>query len=142
MSNQLHSDETSRRKQVKFRADEELVERFDAMIENSDEYQHRSEALKASMRRMLGAADETAGPMEPPAEEELRSAYMSLVALANHAGYIPHKVAINELSTSLGKSAELVERSILNELRSRGYLAHKTTWNGSYRAWKMRGVEE
>jgi hypothetical protein len=142
MSQQLHSGETSRRKQVKFRADEGLVEEFDAFIENSDEYEHRSTGLKAAMRRMLGDADESDAPREPPADEELRTAYMALVGLANYAGIIPHKIATNELSTRLGKSQELVERTVLAELRSRGYLAHKTTWNSSYRAWKLRGVDE
>jgi Arc/MetJ-type ribon-helix-helix transcriptional regulator len=142
MSNQLHRGEGDRRKQVKFRAGSDLVDEFDAMVQNSDEYQSRAEALRATMKRMLGDIAESDTPREPPADEELRTAYLTLVSLANYAGLIPHKIAINELSTRLGKSQELVERSVLAELRNRGYLAHKTTWNSSYRAWKLRGVDE
>lgn len=142
MSKQVHDGETSRRKQVKFRADGELVERFDAMVENSEEYEHRSDALKAAMRRMLGAADTTDAPRIPPKDEELRSAYLCLVELANQSGHIPDELVRNELSTRLGKSAKLVERSILTELRRRGYLQLKVGWSSEYRGWKVRGVDE
>jgi len=141
MSNQLHSGESERRQQVKFRANSELVERFDEMVAESDEYSSRTDALNALMRRELGAADEHRAPLEPPADEELRSAYLTLVELSNHEGTIPHEIATAELSMQLCKSQKVIGRRVLGKLRSRGYLRQLTNWNGSERSWKLRGMD-
>jgi len=143
MSKQLHRGEQDRRQQVKFRADEQLVAEFDAWVEASDEYDSRAEALRASMRRTLGDADETGAPREPPADEELRTAYLTLVSLANYRGTVPHKIAIHELTTKLAKSEDIINRSVLGELRNRGYLQQLVSKSDtSDRAWRVRGVED
>ena len=141
MSKQIHDGEGDRRKQVKFRAGAELVERFDALVETSEEYSNRSDALRAAMRRMLGNGDEHAAPLAPPTDDELREAYLTLVGLSNYAGVVPHDIATSELSTRLAKSQEIVERRVLGKLRSRGYLQQLTNVQGTERAWKLRGLD-
>ena len=141
MSKQIHDGENDRRKQVKFRAGAELVERFDALVETSEEYSNRSDALRAAMRRMLGNGDEHAAPLAPPTDDELREAYLTLVGLSNYAGVVPHDIATSELSTRLAKSQEIVERRVLGKLRSRGYLQQLTNVQGTERAWKLRGLD-
>ena len=142
MSNQLHNGESDRRMQVKFRSDAGLVERFDALVEQSDQYDNRSEALRAGMERMIGSADETGAPQKPPTDNDhLREAYLTLVALANPDGVIPHELAVAELSTKLGKSRKVIERNILRKLRKRGYLGQKVNSIATDRSWKLRGVD-
>lgn len=141
MSKQIHDGENDRRKQVKFRAGAELVERFDALVETSEEYSNRSDALRSAMRRMLGNGDEHAAPLAPPTDDELREAYLTLVGLSNYAGVVPHDIATAELSTRLAKSQEIVERRVLGKLRSRGYLQQLTSVQGTERAWKLRGLD-
>lgn len=139
MSKQIHNGEADRRKQVKFRADSSLIEQFDEMVEQSDEFDHRADALRAAMRRSIGAADESSAPLEPPVEEELRTAYLTLVRLSNFAGIIPHDIAVAELSTTLAKNQKVIERRILGKLRRRGYLQHICNIQGTDRSWKLRG---
>jgi len=143
MSNQLPHSDDGGQKQMKVRADEELVERFDAHVEQSSEYSSRAEAIRAAMKRVLGSAEETAAPRMPPTDDDtLREGYMTLVAIANPDGVIPHELATAELSAALGKSQKVVERAVLAKLRSRGYLQQKTNFGTSYRSWKLRGVED
>lgn len=142
MSKQIHNGEGDRRQQVKFRAPESLIEEFDAFVDAAEEYDHRAHALRAAMRRMLGEADEADAPRQPPVEEELRTSYLALVALANYAGIVPHEVATVELSTRLGKNQKVIEKTVLTELRKRGYLRQLTNIQGTDRAWKVRGYDE
>ncbi|PSP92312.1 hypothetical protein BRC87_00505 [Halobacteriales archaeon QS_4_66_20] len=141
MSKQIHDGEGDRPQQVKFRAGAELVERFDALVETSEEYSNRSDALRSAMRRMLGSGDEHAAPLAPPTDDELREAYLTLVGLSNYAGVVPHDIATSELSTRLAKGQEVVERRVLGKLRSRGYLQQLTNVQGTERAWKLRGLD-
>lgn len=141
MSNQLHRGESDRRQQVKFRCDERLVEEFDEMVADSDEYDNRSDALRAGMVRMVdGGNFET--PREPPAEEPLRSAYLALIPLTSPKGIVPHHVAVSELQSATGKSKTIIERRVLGKLANRGYIKHLTNWQGSARSWKVWGVDE
>ena len=141
MSKQIHDGEGDRPQQVKFRARAELIERFDALVETSEEYSNRSDALRAAMRRMLGSGDEHAAPLAPPTDDELREGYLTLVGLSNYAGLVPHDIATNELSTRLGKNQKVVERRVLGELRKRGYLQQLTNRQSTNRAWKLRGMD-
>lgn len=142
MSKQIHDGEADRRKQVKIRADAALVERFDAHVERSEEYGNRAEAIRAMMKRTLGNADETGAPQVPPTDDDqLREGYMTLVAIANPDGVIPHDLAVAELSTALGRSQKVVERTVLGKLRKRGYIGQKTNFTTSNRSWKLRGVD-
>lgn len=140
MSKQIH-DEGDRRKQVKFRADESLIDEFDALVETNDEYDNRSDALRGAMRRMLGDADESDAPREPPVEETLRTAYLTLIGMANHRGIVPHDIAVAELSTQLARSQSIVNRRVLGKLRKRGYLRQLVGERTVDRAWQVRGME-
>ena len=141
MTKKLHDGESDRRKQVKFRAPRSLVEQFDEWVEQHDEHDNRTDALKSAMRRMIDQED-TQAPRQPPADEELRTAYLSLVSLCNHDGTIPHEIAVNELATKLSKPQKVVERRVLQKLRQRGYLRHLTTVQGTYRSWTVRGYRD
>lgn len=140
MSKQIH-DETNRRKQVKFRADCELVEQFDHYVKTVDEYDNRADALRAAMTRMIGNVNESVAPLQPPTDEQLRTGYLAFVDLSNYDGIVPHEVATAELSTRLGKSQGVVERVIIGKLRKQNYIRQMTDWQGRNRAWKLRGMD-
>jgi Arc/MetJ-type ribon-helix-helix transcriptional regulator len=139
MSNQLHSGESDRRKQVKFRADAELVSEFDEWVDQSDDYQSRADALRGAMRQMLG--DSTDAPLQPPADDDLRTAYLTMVQLANSDGIVPDDLATAELSVQLGQSERIVRRAYLAKLRERAYLGYQTNFTGSERSWTVRGLD-
>lgn len=140
MSKQIHAGESDRRRQIKFRAPEQLIERFDEFVKHS-EHSSRSDALREAMRASVTPADQRETPREPPVEQELREAYLTLCRLANYAGLVPHEVATNELATTLGKSKSLISRTVLKPLRRRGYLKHESNVYGD-RAYRIRGWEE
>jgi len=142
MSSQLHDGESDRQKQVKLRADESLVEEYDEVVEKSDEYNSRSEAIRAHMRRASGS-DEWTTPRQPPTDNEgLREGYTTLCRIANSDGIISHELATAELSTTLGLSQTAIERAVLRKLRQRGYISQKTNWTGSNQVWKLRGIDD
>jgi len=140
MSNQLHSGESARRKQVKFRADAELVSEFDQWVEASDDYQNRADALRGAMRQMLGDSTPDA-PLQPPADDDLRTAYLTMVQLANSDGIVPDDLATAELSVQLGVSERIVRRAYLAKLRERAYLGYQTNFTGTDRSWTVRGID-
>jgi RecA-family ATPase len=142
VSNKLPHSDSGGQKQVKVRADTELVERFDAMVEQSEQHDSRAGALRTAMSRMLGSADESAAPLVPPEEDDLQEAYLSLVGMANADGIIPHELATAELSTTLGKSTAVVEHAVIGKLWDRGYIRQITNFNTSNRSWKLVGVDD
>ncbi len=140
MSKTIHDEgrrEDGRRQQVRFRADETLVETFDDWVEGSD-HSSRSEALRAAMRRELSDGASVRTPREPPHDDPLRMAYLTLCEICNADGVIRADFAENELSTRLGKRRETVNHSILGKLRDRGYLARVNNVYGDA-SWKLRG---
>jgi Arc/MetJ-type ribon-helix-helix transcriptional regulator len=124
---------------VKFRADEQLVAEFDAMVEVSDEHDSRAEALRTAMRRMLGDTEEIDTPLQPPIDQDLRRAYLTLVSASNHNGVIPNDVAVDELCRQLGANKRSVKRT-LNKLREMGYIQRLTAFGFNDTGWKLRGV--
>lgn len=115
MSKQIH-DEDQRRKQVKFRADESLVEEFDATIDGS-----RSEALREAMRTVVERTD--GDLVVPTDDEELADAYRWLVAHSNDRGNVPLRLARKNLAQTTGYSQEEVRRFVLVPLARRGYVS-------------------
>lgn len=140
MSNQLRTGESDRRTQLKFRVHENIVDQLDEFVEDSEQYEYRSEALRDAVGRLLGAAETSHAPLQPPTEDQLRTAYLRLVEIANYDGIIPHNVAVEELATTLGKSQRVVEHQVIKKLRQRNYVAQKISFGGNDRAWKLRGI--
>ena len=139
MSKQIHDEsrrESGRRTQVKFRAEETLLEQFDEYAETN--HDSRAEALRHAMRLCLGAASDDTAPLYPPTDEPHRTAYLRLVDIANPEGIIRHEYALRELSTLLGKPTETVNHAVLKKLQRRGYLAGVSNVYGD-RHWKLRG---
>jgi hypothetical protein len=140
MSSQLHSGESDRRKQVKFRADEPLVEDFDDWVAQSDVYQNRTDALQAAMQQMMGESEDIQPPRQPPGESDLRTAYLTLVKHCNYQGIIRHRIALRRLNTKLGTGEEINEDH-LSKLRQRGYIRQLTNAQSFRRSWVVRGVD-
>lgn len=138
MSKHIH-DEPNRNGQVKIRVAEPLIEQFDHWVQDS-EYANRSEAIRKLMARAINGRD-SAAPLDPPREEPLGKAYLLLVDIANHDGVIPHEIAVTELSTKLGKRKKIVERSVIQKLRERGYLRQSANLYGE-RSWSLRGWDD
>ena len=108
-------DESRRRKQVKFRADESLVEAFDETISVS-----RSEALRQMMEERI----ERSGDLDVPEDDDLATAYRWLVTYTNRRGKSTVRlgVAENRLSQKLGYAQSGVRSEILYPLEDRGYI--------------------
>jgi len=142
MSKQIHDEsrrESSRRPQVRFRADEDLLDAFDEWVDGS-EYDSRSAALRGGMRRLMGAASIQETPLDPPSDEPARTVYLQLVELANHDQIVRHKLAVTKLATLVGEDQTLVNRW-LHHLSDRGYLKHKTNVYNQ-RAWKLNDPDD
>ncbi|WP_159900723.1 hypothetical protein [Salinirussus salinus] len=142
MSKQIHDEgrrEQSRRTQVKFRADKELVDAFDDYVDSS-EHDSRAQALRSAMRQAMGAAEPDRAPLQPPADERLRTTYLALVDIANADGEITHELAVEELKQQLGAQDRMVNRR-LKALSQDGYLLRLTSVYGGD-AWRLAGQED
>jgi len=135
MSNQLHTGEEQRRKQVKIRAKEGLVEQFDEWCEDQDV--SRSEGLRDAMRsRVNGEGIEWQTPRQPPRDDErLATAYETLCAVANQDGVVREGTALSVVATKLGLSKAEIQAMALKPLAKRGYLSRESNVYGatSYR---------
>lgn len=121
MSNQLHQGEEQRRKQVKIRAPERLVEEFDEWCD--EQGQSRSEALRQAMTDSVERTVEWQTPLQPPADDEqLADAYRRLCALASRDGLIPAETAETALASALNMDKTSVRRAALVPLDKRGYI--------------------
>lgn len=115
MSRMHNDDESQRRKQVKFRADEQLVDEFDDAIDVS-----RSEALRQFMKARI----ERGHGLDEPDDDELADAYRWLVEFTSRRGKSTVRlgVALNRISQRLGYDQSGVRTEILQPLESRGYI--------------------
>jgi hypothetical protein len=120
MSKHIH-DDTQRRKQVKFRAPEQLVEEFDNHIDKS-----RAEAFRDFMRDTVEDADTTA---VVPDDDELETVYRWLL---NRAAPYDDSLIVNfgdvksDLANAMDTNKDAIKRRYLRPLRSRGYLGPPT----------------
>lgn len=141
MSKQIHDEsrrESGRRMQVRYRVDADLLESYDAWVDESD-HESRSAALRQAMRRDINGGTTRKTPRVPPTDNEtLHVAYLKLCDIANADGVIRHDLAEEELSTTLGKRKQAVRHQVLGKLRNRGYLARAANVYGD-RSWKLRG---
>lgn len=137
MSSQLH-DESQRRKQVKFRANESLVDDFDDWVENS-EYSSRNEALETLVGNVVESGEDLGTPLVPPSEPRLSRAYKRLCMAANQSGVVRAKTARRACSGgSHNLAKDEVEPLLLRPLQERGYLRRLGNIHGDC-AWKLVG---
>jgi hypothetical protein len=115
MSKQIH-DEQQRRKQVKFRAPESLIEEFDEAIGTN-----RSAALRQLMKNRIGRA----GELDTPDDEDLAKAYRWLVEYVNSRGKTTVRLrhARNQLAQHMSSEANLLRSEIFRPLEERGYIS-------------------
>lgn len=134
MSSRLRSGESQRKKQVKFRAPEELVEEFDEWCDERDK--SRAEALRAHVRACIEGTREYDTPRQPPTDDErLATAYRRLCGVANSDGIIREETAVSVLASVLGVSKTETKAMALRPLDKRGYLNRSANVYGasSYR---------
>lgn len=113
MSSQLHDGESARKKQVKFRARESLVEQFDDVIEGP-----RAEAFREFMQETVDGG----GDLDVPnGDESLATAYRWLVAHSRD-GTVRLRRARNRLAVETGLSERDVRVELLAPLETRGYV--------------------
>lgn len=137
MSSHIHK-ESNRRKQVKFRADEPLVEAFDEWVEDS-EYASRNEALETLVGNVVEDGEELGTPLIPPRKSRLSRAYKRLCMAANQNGVIRAKTARRACAGGpQNLSKDEVEPLLLRPLQDRGYLRRLANVHGDY-AWKLVG---
>lgn len=117
MSKQIH-DETQRRKQVKFRADESLVDQFDDAIDGS-----RAEALRDLMKEAVDEPQND-GKLDVPNDSDLAEAYRWLVRRTQRKGKdtVRMHAAKRELSQQQGTDKRGVRSELLTPLENRGYI--------------------
>jgi len=129
MSKQIH-DESQRRKQVKFRAPEDVVEEFDEWCDDQDV--SRAEALRTQMRAVTAAGEEYDTPRRPPGDDDrLATGYRRLCAIANQDGVIREDTATSILATALGISKRETKPMVLRPLHERGYLTRQSNVYGA-----------
>jgi len=114
MSKQIHKEE-NRNKQVKFRAQESLVEAFDEAISVS-----RSEALRELMEERVGQG----GDLDVPDDEQLADAYRWLVDYTHRKSTdtVHLRVVKNHLSQTMGMDQKILRGEVLIPLQKRGYI--------------------
>lgn len=137
MSKQIHK-ESQRRKQVKFRADESMVDAFDEWVEES-EYSSRNEALETLVGNVVESGEQLGTPLVPPSEARLSRAYKRLCMAANRAGVVRAKTARRACAggpNNLGKDE--VDPLLLRPLHERGYISRLANVQGDT-AWKLVG---
>lgn len=128
MSKQIH-DEGQRKKQVKIRADAELVEQFDEWCDERE--QTRSDALRAHMRAVVSGSREYDTPRMPPTDNErLEAAYKRLCAVANSNGVVREETATAVLAAILGISKTETKPTVIKPLNKRGYLRQQSNAYG------------
>lgn len=133
MSKQIHREE-QRRKQVKFRAPEDVVEEFDQWVDDRD--MSRSEALRSHMRACVSGGQSYDTPCQPPTDNErLETAYRRLCAVANADGLIREDTVTSILASVLGISKAETKPMVLKPLLKRGYITRQSNIYGdtSYR---------
>ena len=120
MSKQIH-DEADRRKQVKFRAPENLVEAYDDAVAGA-----RSEALRQHMRQIVndfGAPASDVQPFEAPDDSDLEAAYHALVETRNIDAIVPGKKARRVIAVQVAHADQKDAYAILKKLADRGYVS-------------------
>lgn len=118
MGNQLAGgDEQS---PVSLRVNSLLLKQFDDMVEESDHWSDRSDAIRDLMRGTV--SDESSGVLDVPDDPDLARAYRTLVAERSPADSVPLRRAQDKLAQVLGVPKDAVYRTALMRLQERGYI--------------------
>lgn len=140
MSKQIHRGESQRKKQVKFRAPEDVVEEFDEWCDERDI--SRAEALRAHLNSCVNGGQEYDTPRQPPTDDErLATAYRRLCAVANSDGIVRDRTATSILASVLGISKGETKAMALKPLSKRGYLIHESNLYGAT-AYRIAGWDK
>jgi len=134
MSKQIH-DEGNRRKQVKFRVDEQLVEEFDDQIGD----RNRSEVLRELLQDRVEGPESEDTPLVPPTDDRLREAYIALCEIANRDGVIRWATALSVLSSRLGLNKTEINAVVLKKLHKNGYIRRLSSFDQQGRAIRLNG---
>jgi hypothetical protein len=137
MSKQIH-DESNRRKQVKFRADAELVEQLD----NQTGDRNRSDVLRELIRDRVESDESEDTPLVPPTDETLRTAYLALCEVANRSGVVRWDAGLSVLSSRLGLGKKEIEHIVIKKLHRAGYISRLSSFDQSDRAMRLNGWDE
>jgi Arc/MetJ-type ribon-helix-helix transcriptional regulator len=115
---------------VTVRVGDDLLDEFDAEIEESERWGSRSEAMRELMRSVVDGDVQTDGGREPPAEDDLADAYRVVRDLSRGRGWVPEPVVLSELAQQQGIDKSSARRRLVQPLVDRGYAARQTDVSG------------
>ncbi|WP_435358434.1 hypothetical protein [Haloarchaeobius sp. DFWS5] len=116
MSKHIHGGENGRKKQVKFRADEGLIDALDDSLDVS-----RAEFFRQAIVDHLDD-DATDADADLPDDDRLRDGYQRLRQVTGPNGRIDTDAALSTVAEATGVKKGAVKRTIIKPLDQRGYL--------------------
>jgi hypothetical protein len=122
MSKHIH-DECQRRQQVKLRADETLVDEFDAWVQASD-HDNRADAIRSLMRDAIGQPA-TDGGQYLPDDDLLADAYQWMLSRSYQYDGTPCVDARNirsDLAEALNVGRDTIKSRVWGPLERRGFI--------------------
>lgn len=121
-----------------------LLEQFDELVEESNRWDNRAEAVREFMRDAVDGergVDEPT-PLRPPAEAVLADAYRRLCRAAFPDGFVREAVACRLVAQGPNPfSADDVVADVMHPLRQRGYLQRQSDLYdpGKFTSWRIVG---
>lgn len=128
MGNQLAGSEAMTR--VSLRAHEDLVDEFDAAVEDGDRWDSRSEALRDLMAGVIDVEDDETDGRMPPVDDDLADAYEVLCQLTRERGWVTEDVALGVLAQQKSMKKQAARRMLVVPLVERGYAKRSTDLTG------------
>jgi Arc/MetJ-type ribon-helix-helix transcriptional regulator len=117
MSNKLPTNQV---KTVSLRTNKEIVEKADKAIEESTQYDSRSDFLRTQLQNV--AETETNQSWEPPEDETLETAYRALLTISNKDGIVRERYAKRRLAAETNTHKKDVRPEILTKLENMAYI--------------------
>lgn len=75
---------------------------------------------------------------EPPQEDDLRAAYLTLRDISTSEGWVRQDLALSEVAKATQRPKESIEATIIRELAQRGYLKTQSDFTGRHTSYKIR----
>jgi len=120
---------------VTVRVDQELLDDYDEVCD--DRGVSRSEAIRNHMQQTISDADLTDRQM--PTDDDLATAYRTLLRRTKGGGWIPRDQACKALAQALPDTdQDSAYRWLVKPLRKRGYIRQQVTSDGRGVALKVR----